>query len=452
MSMPRDTVADAPLTSRAVIGFTGLAYWFVGLGFSYLDRRYGSLGLEWTLWTLWAAAGFIAGVVHVGAGPQVGQTQWRWLGALGGLLALFPGFLVFNLLRWTALTLMVIMGARAAVLKTRRDLYFTLTVVFVVSFMVGTHGMADWTLWFYLGPAWLFGALALAWDHASGVALSRWTKALMSLSFVVLSFVVAFLVFFLAPRPPTLGFGFLPPGTDTPGMFQTPGGGGDADGAVGAGGATAVGTDAGGNGVGSRAGGSGAAPSRWGAMLGSMRQAAADPKIPAWQRSLMERMLDAVQALVDALKGKDTPEGRPLSFLMVPNPWVLLLLLMALLMLAYGLWAQRYRRGVDVLLGGAWLLETRYPGLSMRLSAMAMGWWLRGLGHRRQPGQSVREHWGQAPGLASLPQRWMLYALESYCAARFSSRAADTMQAVHLRRAVHAVSDITRGHVPELNR
>ena len=152
-----------PLQSRAVVVLTGLSYLFTGFGFSFLDRRFGSFGLEGFLWLVWAVLGFGAGALHVSRSASAGKTQWLVLGALGGLLALFPGFAIYNLLRWASLTLMIVMGARAAVLKTRRDFYFTLIVIFVVGFMVGTHGNADWTLWFYLGPAWVFGGLALAW-------------------------------------------------------------------------------------------------------------------------------------------------------------------------------------------------------------------------------------------------------------------------------------------------
>jgi hypothetical protein len=215
-----------PLHSRAVVVLTGLSYLFTGFGFSFLDRRFGSFGLEGFLWLMWAVLGFGAGALHVGKPASAGKTQWLVLGALGGLLALFPGFAIYNLLRWTSLTLMIVIGARAAVLKTRRDFYFTLTVIFVVGFMVGTHGNADWTLWFYLGPAWVFGGLALAWDHAAGTPLSRWTKMFMTLGFITASFLLAVVLFFFAPRPPILGFGFLPPGTDTPGMFTQPAGSG----------------------------------------------------------------------------------------------------------------------------------------------------------------------------------------------------------------------------------
>ena len=189
------------LNSRTVVALTGLSYLFVGLGFSYLDRRYGSFALEGTLWLVWAMLGFGAGTLNALRPLGAGRALWLGMGVVGGVLALFPGFLMFNLLRWTCVTLMIVMGARAVILRTRRDFYLTLIVIFVVSFMVGTHGNADWTLWFYLGPAWVFGGLALAWEHAAGVKLSRWVKVSMTLGFMAVALLLAIGLFFFAPRP-----------------------------------------------------------------------------------------------------------------------------------------------------------------------------------------------------------------------------------------------------------
>ena len=219
------------------------------------------------------------------------------LGAVGGLLAFFPGFIIFNLLRWACLLMMVIIGARAAVMRTKRDFYFTLISIFVVSLMVGTHDYADWTIWFYLGPAWVFAGLALAWEHAIGSPISRWTKAGMTLGFMVASVLLAALLFLFLPRPAVLGFGFLPPGTDTPGMFSEPaGGGGQGSGGVqqdaaaenrGSGGGNAGGAGAN-QGPGQMAGNGTAPPQpagmtkRWRDMLEGMRGSLKDRFIPAW--------------------------------------------------------------------------------------------------------------------------------------------------------------------------
>jgi len=453
-------VESPTLHSRAVVVLTGLSYLFTGFGFSFLDRRFGSLGLEGFLWLVWAVLGFGAGAVHVGRPANAGKTQWLVLGPIGGLLALFPGFAIYNLLRWASLTLMIVIGARAAVLKTRRDFYLTLTVIFVVSFMVGTHGNADWTLWFYLGPAWVFGGLALAWDHAAGTPLSRWTKMFMTLGFITTSFLLTVALFFFAPRPPILGFGFLPPGTDTPGMFTQP---------VGSGGQQGKGGSHGGAGSGGSAGqGSADAPQQgswgqqWDAMLKGMRRAASDKTIPQWQRSIMEKMLDWAQTLHGLLTGRAfKPAGNPVQMDAPPQPLeqeqrlsfrVNWLLVLALLLVGYLLWRRRYRLGLQLVLGSAWLLSGWYPAQSMRLSALAMKWCLDMQDHKRLPGQSVREHWAAAADVAPLARRWLGYAVESYCAMRFGNVPATPQQAIHMRKAVMGACDIMLGTAPELAR
>lgn len=444
--------ADTPLNSRAVVVLTGLSYLFVGWGFSYLDRRYGYFGVEGTLWLLWALLGFGAGTLHARTPGPAGQTQWRVLGWMGLLLALFPGFVMFNLLRWACLTLMIVLGARAAIFRTRRDFYLTLTVIFVVSFMVGTHGSADWTLWFYLGPAWLCGGLALAWEHAVGTPISRWTKAFMALGFIGLSLLLATLLFFFAPRPAILGFGFLPPGTDTPGLFQQPAG--DGGGGLGQGAGESSGRT-----TGPGAGNAGTAPSeglaqRWEHMLQSMREAMQDRFIPQWQRSLMERLLDGAQSLLQALTGHaqasdDLLEQEATSSFTVRVNW---LLLVAVLLGAYLLWRRRYRMGLALALGCARVLASRFPELSMRCSAQALKWCLHLHGHRRSAGQSVREHWSRAADMAPLARRWLGYAVDAYCAMRFGGVAASPRSAHTMHQAVAGACDIMLGVLPELAR
>lgn len=441
--------------SAPVVALTGLSFLFVGLGFSYLDRRFQSFGFEALLWSTWTLLGFGAGALHVRKPGASGRIQWVVLGSLGFVLAVFPGLAIYNLLRWTSLTLMIVVGARAAVLSTRRDFYLTLTVVFVVSFMVGTHGNADWTLWFYLGPAWVFGALALTWEQAIGVPLSRWTKLSMSLGFIGVCLLLAATLFLFAPRPPTLGFGFVPPGADSGLVRQPLGPGSGGQQAGGADGSSAV--------PGSGPGGSGDVRQGesirlWNGMLEDMRRAAADRFIPQWQRSLMQALLGAAQSLLgmlapsgsgsgdgSALEGPARETERPDA---EPN-WLLLL---ALALAAYLLWQRRYRFGASAALAAAWLLAARWPERSMRLSAQAMKWCLHARGHQRGPGQSVREHWASAAGIAPLARRWLGDAIEAYCETRFGGAAATRARALSMRAAVLDASDILLGRAPEFDR
>jgi len=443
------------LNSRAVVILTGCSYAFVGLGFSYLDRRFDAFPLESSLWLFWALLGFGAGTYNLRKPVGAGQTQWLVCGALGALLAFFPGLAIYNLLRWVSLTLMVVVGARAAVLRARRDFHFTLAAVFVVSFMVGTHGNADWTLWFYLGPAWTCAALALAWDHVARATFSRRTTLLMTLGFIGASFWLAVLLFFVAPRPPILGFGFLPPAADAPGLLQSMGGKSAQPGDVARQGAP---------GVGGGVGDGGLAPQatwalQWEAMLKSMRKSAADPKIPRWQRRLMETMLDAAQSIPIALAVQrvESPEASQqtepfqdrLTRLALQINWKWLL---ALALGSYLLWRRRYRLGLNLVLGGAWLMARYRPVLSMRLTALAMKWCLHQHGYRRSPGQSVREHWMATEGIAPLARRWLCDAMEVYCTKRFGGQPATVQQALDMRKSVLGACEILMGAVPELAR
>lgn len=466
-SLPATADESPPLQSRGVLVLTGLSYVFVGLAFSYLDRRYGHFGLEGTLWVLWAFFGFGAGALHV-LKPQGkgGQVQWAVMGSVGGLLAVFPGFLMFNLLRWICLLIMVVMGARAAVMRTRRDFYFTLMVIFSVSFMAGTHGNADWTLWIYLGPAWAFGALALAWEHAAGNPISRWTKLLMTGGFLSTALVLTALLFLFMPRPSTLGFGFLPPGTDTPGMFTTPAGGGNQDGNQG-----------GGNGAGGKAsaGSSGAsgqpqpggALSRWQGMLKEMRSSLKDASIPQWQRNALGTVLGAGEWVLSALgdepgtagKGPTNADTGPtlkvqkfkLTAQQLFDGLMALLLALVLCLLGYWLWRRRYRVGMVITLNAAQLLASRYPMRSIQLSAWSLKWSLRVHGHHQKAGQSIREYVSTARGLPPLAKKWMGYAVEDYCAVRFGGAAATPARAIRMQESVRGAYEVAIGLMPELS-
>ena len=82
-----------------------------------------------------------------------------------------------------------------------------------------------------------------------------------------------------------------------------------------------------------------------------------------------------------------------------------------------------------------------------------MKWCLHGAGHRRAPGQSVREHWAAAAsGLAPLAARWLGDAVNTYCAMRFGAVAATAQSAQHMHVVVQGASDVLSGRAPELAR
>lgn len=420
--------------ARTVVCFTGASYLCAGLSFSYVHRYAGTFGVESLLWALWALIGFGGALWHVGHGPQAGQRQWKWQAAVGLTLAVFPFFFMFNLVRWVALVLMLVMGARAAIMHTRRDFHLTLVVIFVVSFLVATHGGADWTLWFYLGPCWLFAAMALAWEHAANAQLPTRAKGLLTAGFVMLSLVTALLLHALVPKPHIMGFGFLPPGTDQPGHFKTP--------------ATAAGpangpdrsTDSNGGSVSGASSGRaehGSGLSAWAGELQQLRRALADQHIPSWQRTVLGAGIDAMQALANGLASASAAARQYTGSLSLAG---LLLWLLALLAALWA-WRRRWLLGARAaLLASAGLAPWR-PAASMRLSAVAASWALRAHGHRRQPGQSIREHWGS---LANAPilSDWLQRAADTYCASRFGSQGFTPAHARELNRSINQVCGV----------
>lgn len=451
--LPATAPPSPALQSRAVVVLTGLAFLGVGLGFAYLDRQFMSFGLESLLWCTWATLGFGMGAQQVHKPDATGPTVATVMGVVGMALVLFPGFAMFALARWICLALLVTMGARAAMLRTERDLYLTLTVVFAVSFLVATHSRAEWSLWFYLGPAWVFGGLALAWQHASGTALPRWTRLGMGLGFMAVALGLAALLFLFAPRPAMLGFGFIPPAADTPGLFGQPAG--DPVAQLGFGTATQPGAGAG---SGGGSGGVAQAPDglaqQWQTMLDRMRMALDDPFMPAWQHRMVEGLLGGAQALLDALAGGGGGEGDGEGDSYAPSSYSLSITIAWLwwllgLLAAYLLWRRRYRIGLWLALGAAWCIAGRFPLASMRLSARAMGWCLRVHGFPQAPGQSVREHWSQA-AIAPLARRWATDALEIYGATRFGGVPATPQRARTQHQALRAACDIVLGVAPEL--
>lgn len=467
-----DKEPSAPLQSRGAIVFAGLSYLFTAFAFSYVERSYRAFGFACLLWLVWAALGFGAGVFNQRGPEGAGRRQWQVLGLLGFVLAVFPGILLFSFPRWVCMVLLVVMGARAAQLRTRRDLYLTMTVIFTVCFLTTTHYAADWSLWFYLGPAWLCGALTLAWLHAEGVDLSRWTKLSMTAGFVAVSFAIAATLFLFAPRPPVLGFGFLP-GGDTPGLFDPPFGkqsDPDADQrARGQGGQGGAGGKGSGWGGAPRQGQSrlqpGTPPSQWDRMLDSMRDAGRDPFAPQWQRGAINGALDAAQALRNWWTGSGGPGGavgtggQDDTSMQPPPPGsgggsslLGLLLWLVFVFLAWLLWRRRHRWGVRLALAAAWGLSRWFPARSMQLSARAMTWCLRAYRHPPLRGQSVREHWSSAKGLAPLAHTWLSRALENYCAMRFGGLPATQERALRLREDVLGATEVMSGTVPELSR
>lgn len=485
---PTRTAQDG-LSSRLIFVFTGLCYLCVAVSFSYLDRWRGGFSAVSLFWVALATLGFAGGSLIPGRAAPAGKKLSKVMTIIALILAIFPGFFMYTLVRWVCLVLLLITAARGPVMHTRRDLYLCLTTCFAVSFMVATHFSANWTLWFYLGPAWIFAGLALTWDYAPSKTIRHATRLGMNLGFVAATALIAGLLFFFLPRPPVLGFGFIPPAADASGLLGQP-----------------AGQPPGGTGTGQRKGtgkavGPGHLPGdmadagpgwqrRWQEMLEKMRPALKDPAIPRWQKKILGKLLDLAEMLGngqvqpgdgdrrrEGRRSEDRPtegsrledsraeSGRPDDSRLSLSPLqlkkmadaitsllTLLLAFVLVLVLGWLIYHRRYWLGIELLHFGAWLTASVRPILSMRMSAQAMKFCLREAGHKSKPGESVREYVAAAPGQPYLVRRWLGHAVELYCETRFGAVQATPARAKSMRRAVSAATQVVKGYAPELRK
>ncbi|SFD56713.1 DUF3488 domain-containing protein [Paracidovorax konjaci] len=408
---------SAPLAGAGPVLLAGGCFVCVAWAFAYLDRRHHGFGTESLLWLGWALCGFGAGAWHRSRGGRTASAVARGMAVLG-VLVLLVGPLMYTFPRWVCLALLVATGARAPRMATERDLHLALVAVFAVSFMVASHWNANWTLWLYLGPAWWLGGLALAWQHAARGGLSWRVTLPLTGAFIGTALVLACALFLFAPRPPVLGFGFLPPGADS-GLWKPPAGSASAG---------PSGPQAPSGGGGAAAASSGAADP-WERMLGQMRaELGRDFTMPAWQRELLQGLVDGAQRAMNAARAAAAA---------VP-PWLLALVVL----LAWWLWRQRRRIAWTAWLVLAALLAGWRPLRSMQCTVRAMDACLRGTGHPEAPGQSLREHWLGAATDSAVARRWTEEALERYGAVRFGRSRATARDARYLYQAVQAVGDI----------
>lgn len=420
--------------SRTVMALTGASFLCAGLSFSYLDRRYGKFPVEGMFWVVWTLLGFGVAWLRGDSSSAGARRHWKVQGIVGATLAIFPGFLMFGMARWVALSLMLVIGARAVVMHTRRDFHLTLITIFVVTFLAASHALSDWTLWVYLGPCWLLAGLALTWDHAAEARISPWTKLLLNGGFMVLCLVMALVVHAIVPQPNIRGFGFLPPGTDHPGQFNTPSGSlpgtGRLPGEGGAGGSGAAG-----EGQGPQADGGWARA--WGQGLKEMRRSLSDKSMPGWQRDALGQVLGTMEAMAQALGQLEQKASR----LLADFDWMDLLWLLLAALLVYLVWRWRYRLGMRMALSLAWLLSHQHPMASMKVSAASLGWALHVHGHPRGKGQSVREHWNSLPQAPASVRSWVRKATDLYGASRFGGRRPTAASAGQLRQLVTVTAD-----------
>ena len=440
-----DARADQPLPGTALQVLCGLAWLGVAWSFSFLDRARGGFAFFAVAWVVIGAVGFGLGVARRGR-PEDARRAAKLLTLLAGLLIAFPGFFMFILVRWAAFALLMITAARAAALQTRRDLYYALAAIVAVSLLVLTHANAQWTIWFYLAPAWLCVAMALAWDYAAEVRLPAYVKAGFTSAFLAVCIVLGLGIATLLPLPPTEGFGMLEPGTNNPGRVQLPAGpGGGSDG------------HASGDGAGQGSGRQG--PSRLGGAIARLREALSDRGLPAWQRSVVASLLAGAEALalvsgngdaripVRPMTPQEQAEFRARAAAVQAFVEAVATLLWWLLLaagVALVAWKVRWRLGIASALGGAWLLGRWAPGSAMRCSMLGLRWMLLRHRHPMAAGQSVLEHVESATFLPATAQGWLREAVRTYGGWRFGGLRASPAQAALVRQRVVVAEEVLR--------
>ena len=188
----------------------GACFLCVALAFAYLDRAFGRLEVEATIWLAWAVLGFGAGAFWLRRPGQGGNRLALGLTLLAGVLVFLPGLMLYALPRWLAFAVLLMVPARAAAMQRRRDVYLCWMSLVAVSLLTATHPLADSTLWLYLMTGWVLAALALAWDYAMSIRLGSLVKIVMTLGFLVSTALIALTLWVVLPRPDVIGFGFVP--------------------------------------------------------------------------------------------------------------------------------------------------------------------------------------------------------------------------------------------------
>jgi hypothetical protein len=393
----RTQVASDPPSALAtpVLWFTALCYLATGLGFSYVHRHAGTFGFEALLWLGWTWLGYGCRLWWQYRPPRAGrsQKQWRWLASLGLFLGVMPGFLMFSPPRWAALMLMIGIGARAVMLHNRRDLNTTVVACLAVSFLVATHAGANWTLWTYLGPAWFFATLALAWDHNRAYGVRGRPLVALATGFVAVCWLLAALMQAALPLPGPLG-GELSPEPALTQSTAPPSGTGSAGPAP----STQAGSDRG--------------PPTPDGVWTQRRQLLQDPHIPQWQATVLGGLIDLGEGIDGALAQASAALTSTIGVL----PWWWLALGLAVLC---WLWRHRWRLASLGAMGVARLCAWPWPARSVSAAAWALDLGLRDRGHPWLPELPRLTRWQAVPEVPEIVSHWLGQAASAHSLARF---------------------------------
>lgn len=448
-SAPADGTASERLAGPGPLVACAFAWLAVMGGFHFLDRHLGLMGRDMLLAAAWAVPAFGWGAWRLWRGADGPGRLAHWMSIAAGLLAV-PLMAVYVLPRWLPLMLLLVVAARAPAMLRRRDLYLALAGIVAAALMTAVHWRAEWTVWFHLGPAAACVALALAWDAAADARLSAWIKASLALGFLALSLAAGLVLHLLLPLPNGQGFGFLPPGTPTPGVVQRAGpgsGGGDET-------APAPGQDGGGAGGGSLAG-------RLQGAIGELRGALRDPGLPAWQRWGMDGLLAGLETLAGSGPGGEAtpgllqllsggtgegPDRQQVEALADALASGLRDLLLALLLaaLAWWLWRRRWQLGAEACAAAAGLLVRAAPAAALWLCARGAWCLARSAGAPAARAPALRELVEAAPALPPGARLALRQALALYGGWRHGGLPARPADAREGSLRLHAAAELLR--------
>jgi len=382
------------LTSRWIPALAAASCFCAGLALSWPAAGMQAFVMLAFFWAAWMLVGFGPAIYRVGQpasrAPAAGRAfSWLLVG-LAVVLAFTLGRSIFPPVPWIAATLLMLLGARAPLIRDRRGLYRCLGACVCCGLAVTAHESADLTLLFFVVPSWFFAAMSLAADYGAGRALAgsiRFTSA--GLFFVCVAGLTAGL-FQTLPLPPRWGWADETLAAQLPKVLEP------------------------------------VSSLLWDNILSS-----AGDRRPPPPQAKEPTSATSESRPVQALPMIETQ----VTWFWVYRKQLAILGLVFAALAALG-WFRRHALLGRALATGAWLTARPCPLQSMRLSAAALRRQLRRHGHAAAREHSLREHLAGAGGLCEGAQQRFLAAVELYGEARFGVAGASTASARAMRRAV----------------
>lgn len=271
---------------------------------TFLDIQFGIFGTEVLLWSVAYAFTIRLAWIQGGSASENGKRWTRKALVAGILLSLLVFLPMWGLPRGVLYMLAALQVAYNCMTTSRGHLHLSLSISVAMVLFAASHFRADWTMLFYLVPFVAAAVFTLVAEQinrkagelreqslgrqvvgAQGAAIAAATSSILALGL---------LFYVLTPQPAwlSLSSNWGQPSNIPGGDVSSPGGGGGAvpDGSGGASGGS--GTDE---------GGGGHMMSGW-LSPAEMRQAAARPGMPEWQRGAINSMADLSESLRDVME------------------------------------------------------------------------------------------------------------------------------------------------------